>query len=117
MGQYVITNAPSINEVADFIGEPPSTATWGRSGTDVVFVDTALSDAECAALYVGYIPSGLTDDQYVPPPPAAVQDAITALTALWNLNPETLTSAQSATFARNVLIVMRYLWKSTMVEG
>ena len=109
MGTYLIPNAPSISEAADFIGEPPLTATWERFGPDVRFTDTARSNAQCAALYAGYVPSGATDETYRPPKPPEVQAAITTLQAIYQTNPASMTDAQTAAATRAIIVVLRYL--------
>lgn len=114
MGQYLIPNAASINEAIDFVGEPQLTQTWQKVGNDVLFVDSALSDAECAALYVGFTPSGTPDADYVTPPPQAVRDARDTLKSFWNLNPSSLTGTQSATLIRALLTWMR--WQNQNLE-
>jgi hypothetical protein len=107
MGSYLIPAAPSINEAAAYIGEPPLTATWERVGADVLFTDTARTNAQCAAAYAGYVPSGLTDAEYIPPLSPALAAARDTLRTFWNANPASVTDAQTATILRAMLVVLR----------
>lgn len=109
MGSYLIPNAPSIAEAADFIGEPPLTATWERFGADVRFTDTARTNAQCAAAYAGYVPSGATDTTYSRPLAPALLAAIDTLRTFWQQDPASLTDSQTATVLRAVLVVLRDL--------
>ena len=108
MGSFLIPNAASVHEAADFIGEPPLTASWGYAPGGVRFTDTARTDVECQALYVGYVPSGVTDDAYRKPPPQEVQDAIDTLRGFYQQNPSVITSVQSAQLHRAEVVILRY---------
>lgn len=110
MGMYLIPNAMSINEAVDFLGEPGLTQTWRQVPNGVLFEDTSRSDAQCAALYAGYVPSGTSDLDYQPPLPPAVQQAKNTLKAFWDTNPASIDDTQSARLWRAWLTW--YRWKS-----
>jgi hypothetical protein len=113
MGSYLIPGASSVQEAANYIGPPPLTARWGYAEGGVLFEDTALTDAACAALYVGYVPSGITDAAYILPNPPEVQAGIDRLKAFWTNNPPAVSSAQTATLLHDVVTVLRYLHDRT----
>lgn len=111
MGQHLILNALSINEAVDFIGGPNTNQTWEYVEGGIMFVDEQRSDAQCAALYSGYTPSGQDDFSYQSPPPAAVQQARQTLKAFWDANPASVTDTQSATLDRALLTMLRYKFR------
>lgn len=110
MGSYLILNAPSLSEAADHIGEPQLTQTWQPIGADILFTDTALTDAECAALYASYTPSGLNDHEYKPPLPQPVQDAIQTFKQAEAAGfPATMTAAQRSALSQATWVLFRYM--------
>lgn len=66
MGTYLIPSARSIQEATEFIGGTTMTRTWTpMAGGGLAFADTSLSDAECAALYAAFVPTGVNDLSYI----------------------------------------------------
>lgn len=114
MGQYLIPNAVSINEAVDYIGGTNIHRTWEYVEDGINFVDAQLSDAQCANLYQGYVPSGLTDEQYKPPLPPDVEQAKQTMKAFYNQNPASITDAQSATLNRAIVTWLR--WRNRELE-
>lgn len=115
MGTYLIPNAMSVQEAVDYsqlgrqIGEPPLTASWSLVEGGVLFTDDTKTDTQCASLYEGYVPSGLTDAAYERALPADLEQAKQVLMSFWSQNPSSITDAQSATLSRAMLVVLRYL--------
>lgn len=107
MGSFLISGAASVPEAADYIGEPQLTQIWEYAEGGVLFTDSALTDAACAALYAGFVPSGNTS--YVPPLPAAVEDARQTLKTFYDANPATITAAQAATLHRAEVVIIRWM--------
>jgi hypothetical protein len=109
MGHFRIANGVSINEAADYAGINTNRS-WGYAAEGGIdFFDTSLSDAECEAVYVNYVPSGKTDFEYRTPPPQAVQDARQTIKAFYEQNPSSITDTQAATLNRAMVIMLR--WK------
>lgn len=117
MGGYRIPNALSIREAAAYLGveQTPDMRRWQLDVGGVIFFDPDLTDAECEALYTGFTPSGVTDDQYTLTRPAAVQDAIDTLAAFYNADPATITDAQNVALHRAEVIVLR--WTNRRLES
>lgn len=110
MGSYVIPGATRAGEAAAFIGAaPPERRVWLAMLEGVWFYDPLLTDAECAALYAGFTPTGGLEDGYEPPKPPAVQAAIDTLQAFYDANPSSVTDTQSATLHRAEVTILRYL--------
>lgn len=74
MGTYLIPNARSTREAAVYVGERLG-CTWEHADGGVLFTDPDISDAECAALYAGFVPTAESDETYRPPVPPAVRAA------------------------------------------
>lgn len=111
MGSYLIPGATSVQEAANYLGEPVLSASWEVVPGGVLFIDTELNDAQCEALYLSYVPSGVTDADYRLPPPAVVQGAIDTLRAFWDANPATVTAAESARLHRAHTAIERFLYR------
>lgn len=107
MGTYLIPGAVSVHEAAAFVGEPPLTASWSYADGGILFEDTSRTDAQCASAYAGYVPSGLSDSQYVPALSPQVEAARDVLRQFWNANPNSVTDAQTASVLRALLAIVR----------
>ena len=71
MGEYLIPDAASATEASAHVGFAHGRR-WAVVPGGVLFSDPGLSDDECAALYVGFVPAGVSDEEYRQPLPDAV---------------------------------------------
>jgi hypothetical protein len=109
MGSYLIPNALSVQEAADHIGTPNLTSSWERAENGVLFKDTSRTDAQCAALYTDYTPSGADDFIYEKPLPQPVVEAMATCKAFYDTNPATLTAVQIVALHRAQVTILRWM--------
>lgn len=116
MGSYLIPNAISTKEAAAYIPFAPNRQ-WTSVDGGVLFQDPARTDAECAALYSGFVPSGVTDDQFQWPLPSEVRTHLQHLRDYQAADPSTITNAMTIHVVKDIIAALFYLNKRFEIEG
>ena len=109
MGQYLIPDARSVQEAADYLGEPPLTRSWEKVAAGVVVRDEAATDEDLALLYQSYVPTGTADEDYQAPVPEGVRTHLQHLRDYLAADPTTITNAQTVHVVRDLIRAVHYL--------
>ena len=107
MGTYLIPGCNSTSEAADYNAAPGRVWTPVPGGVQVM--SKAESDAQLAAAYAGFTPSGVDEFAYVPPLPQPVRDAVALLKQIEAAGWPTPTLAQQGQLNRAIFDLLRFL--------
>lgn len=116
MGSYLIPNAASSKEAAAYVPFVPNRR-WTIVDGGVLFEDPSLTNAQCAAIYAGYAPSGLTDEEFRWPLPSEVLTHLQHLRDYVVADPASITNAQTVHVVKDLIRAIHFLNRRFESEG
>ena len=106
MGQYLIPNAKSSAEASLHVPFGADRL-WREQEGGVMFTDPNLTDAECAALYANFTPSGMTNDEYRQPLPEYLRTHLPHLKQYYDATA--VTNAETVHVVKDLIRAVYYL--------